>query len=300
MSLEVVSINGRIFSPSEAKISVFDRGFLYGDSVYEVARSYGRVFFALEDHIERLFNSARLIGLNIGRTPDEIISDIYKVYEESELNDAYMRIVVTRGEGPITLDPEKSTSPNVVIFVRPLDLPAPSMYERGVDIITASVFRNPKKSLDPNIKSGNYLNNIMALGEARTRGSFDALMVNREGHVTEGTTWNIFIVKDETLITPPDEADILQGITRKKLKKICHDNGISLQERFFTVNELQKAEEAFSTGSVKEVLAIRSVDGQVIGDGHPGPITKKIAVLYQKFILDYCQKKGSRAGKRLR
>ena len=289
---ELVSINGEIFSPGDAKISVFDRGFLYGDSVYEVARSYGRIFFALEDHVERLFRSASRIDLDLNRTPQQIIEEIYRVYKKSSQNDVYMRLVVTRGdEDKISLDTKTGTSPNFVIFIKDLGQLSREYYERGVDIITASVKRNSKEALDPNIKSGNYLNSVMAITEAKQKKAFDALLVNREGFVTEGTTWNVFIVKNNVVVTPPDEADILQGITRQILRKICKGQGVLLEERFFTVDEFKKADEAFSTGSVKEVLGIRSIDGVVLGAGKPGPVTLMLSAAYKEYVKNYCEER---------
>jgi branched-chain amino acid aminotransferase len=185
---DVVAINGKVFAPQDAMVSVFDRGFLYGDSVYEVARSYHHIFFALEDHIERLFRSAKRIGLEIGLTPADLIKEIYKVYEQSGLEDAYMRIVVSRGEGPINLDPTNFTHPNIVIIIKALEPAQVSLYSTGMKVVTSTFLRNAKEALDPNIKSGNYLNNILALGEAKKKKADDALLVNREGFVTEGTT----------------------------------------------------------------------------------------------------------------
>ncbi|MDZ4675874.1 MAG: aminotransferase class IV [Oligoflexia bacterium] len=286
---ELVAVNGEIFKPEEAKISVFDRGFLYGDGVYEVARSYGRIFFGLEEHIDRLFNSAQQIGLDIGSSKSELIKEIYRIYKTADRDDCYMRIVVTRGEGPIGLDPAKASKPNIVIFVKDIPQVDPKLYETGMDIITASVLRNPKKSLDPNIKSGNYLNNVMAMGEASRQKAHDAVMVNRDGKVTEGTTWNIFMVKNGGLVTAPDEADILQGITRRKLKSIAELAGIKWEERYFTSDELKKADEVFTTGSVKEVMPVKTIDGTLIGSGKVGPVTLKLAKLYKEHVKDYCK-----------
>ena len=289
MMNELVAVNGEIFKPEDAKISVFDRGFLYGDGIYEVARSYGRVLFALEDHIERLYKSASRIDLDLRVTSAEMIQEIYRVYKLANRDDAYMRIVVTRGEGPISLDPTVATKPNMVIFIKDIPKIDPKLYETGMDVVTASVLRNSKESLDPNIKSGNYLNNILALHEAKKKKAHDALMVNREGNVTEGTTWNLFMVKDGKAITPPDKADILHGITRKIIRKIGTEENIVIEEKFFSVDDLKRADEAFSTGSVKEVMAIRSVDDKVISTGKPGPITLKISAAYKKYVQAYCE-----------
>ena len=290
---ELVAINGEVFKPQDAKISVFDRGFLFGDGVYEVVRSYGRVLFALEDHVERLFNSANRINIDLGMTPTQLQDEMYRVFKLANQDDMYVRIVVSRGESQkINIDPSlPNLKPNIVIYVKPIDKGDPQNYSEGVDIITASVFRNPKRSLDPNIKSGNYLNNVLAIGEAKKKKAYDAVMTNREGYLTEGPTWNIFIVKDGVYITPPDESDILHGITRKILKKVCHKNNLAWQERAFTPEEMRKADEAFSTGSVKEVMPIRTLDGVKIGNGKPGPLTLKLAQLYKEYVRHYCEER---------
>lgn len=286
---ELVAINGKLFPPEEAKISVFDRGFLYGDGVYEVTRSYGRVLFALEEHIDRLFNSARRIDLDLGYDKKGLIQELYRLYDQANMDDVYLRVIFTRGEGVISLDPAMATKPNMVVMIRPLDKGNPAVYQTGVDIVTSTVQRNPKKSLDPNIKSGNYLNNILAIAEAKKKGAYDALMVNKDGHVTEGTTWNVLMVKGGAVITPPDDADMLLGITRKTLKKICKDLDIVWQERFFTPDELKGAEEAFISSSIREVLSIRSIDGKVVGGGRPGPVTLKLAKAYTAYVEKYCR-----------
>lgn len=285
---EIVAVNGQIFKPEEARISVFDRGFLYGDGVYEVARSYNGIFFGLEDHIDRLFHSAQMIDLDIGLSRVGLIKEIYRIHRESQIPDSYMRVVVTRGEGRINLDPAASTKANIVVFIRPLDPIDPAFYEKGVDLIMASVLRNTKKALDPNVKSGNYLNNILALAEAKKKKAYDALMINREGYVTEGTTFNIFFVKNKTIVTSPDEADILQGITRKTLIKIAHREHLKCETRFFTPQELKNADEAFTSSSVKEVMPVRTIDGVKIGSA-PGELTKKFSQLYKQYVADYCK-----------
>jgi branched-chain amino acid aminotransferase len=287
---ELVAINGEVFRPEEARISVFDRGFLFGDGVYEVVRSYGMVLFALEDHLDRLFNSAARIDLDIGYTKESMAKELYRVYRQSAQNDMYLRVVITRGESQrINIDPSQKLKPNIVIYIKDIEKADPRLYDEGVDIVTATVFRNTKKSLDPNIKSGNYLNNVLAIGEAKKKKAYDAVMTNKDGFVTEGPTWNIFMVKNGHYITPPDDSDILHGITRKILKGICLKNKLPWDEKPFTVAELKGADEAFSTGSVKEVLAIRSVDGQKIGTVVPGPMTQKLAKLYKEYVQDYCR-----------
>jgi branched-chain amino acid aminotransferase len=290
---EIVAVNGEIFkNPEDAKISVFDRGFLFGDGVYEVVRSYGRVLFALEDHLDRLIKSAGRIDLDLGATKSQLINELYRVYKEADQDDMYVRIVVTRGTGQrINIDPNQPLKSNTVIYVKAIEKWDPKQHEEGVDIITSSIFRNPKKSLDPNIKSGNYLNNIMAIAEAKRKKVYDAVMTSSEGYITEGPTWNVFIVKDGKYISPPDDSDILHGITRKIIRGLCKANNLEMIERNFKVDEFKKADEAFSTGSIKEVLPIRSIDGVKIGTGNPGPMTKKLALLYKEYVKKYCEER---------
>jgi branched-chain amino acid aminotransferase len=177
-----------------------------------------------------------------------------------------------------------------VVFIQDLPTVDPNFYVSGQDLMMSSVIRNSKKALDPNVKSGNYLNNILALGEAKRKKIYDSIMVDKDGRVTEGTTWNIFIVKNETYITPPDEADILHGITRKILRRLAKENGLKWEERFFTAEELKTADEVFSSSSIKEVMGVRSVDGALIGGhGNPGPMTKKLAQIYKDYVKKYCQ-----------
>jgi branched-chain amino acid aminotransferase len=286
---ELVSINGKIFKPEDALISVFDRGFLFGDGVYEVVRSYGKILFAVEDHIDRLLKSASRIDLDIGLTREEIINELYRVYNHANSDDMYVRIIVTRGQSErINIDPSQSLKPNIVVYVKSIEKSDPKFYTEGIDIVTASVYRNSKKALDPNIKSGNYLNNIIAIGEAKKKKAYDAVMTNSEGQITEGPTWNIFMVKDGRIIGPPDHSDILHGITRKILKSIALENEFKWDEKYFTVEEFKGADEAFSTGSVKEIMSIRSLDGSKIGSGKPGPVTTKLSGLYKGYIKKYC------------
>lgn len=287
---EIVAINGKIFKPSEAKISVFDRGFLYGDSVYEACRSYGGVFFALEDHIERLFKSGHRIGMDMQMHEREYMAEIYRVAHEAGLQDAYMRIIVSRGEGDINLDPNSSRNTTSVIILKKVEaMLNPKVYTEGVDLITAkTVRRNTRDSMDPNIKSGNYLNNIMALGEAKQKKAYDAIMLNQEGFVTEGTTSNFFIVKNKTLYGPPDEAAILHGITRARIRKLCKRHRIRYVEKMFRPGDVYKADEAFMTGSVKEIVPVRTLDGKKIGKAVPGLITTKISEHYKEMVKKYC------------
>lgn len=283
----IVAINGEIFKPEEAKISVFDRGFLYGDAVYEVARSYGRVFFELEAHISRMFNSASLIQMDLKKTQEQYIKEIYRVYSKVPENDIYMRIQITRGTGNIGLGLKNATEPNVIIYIRELDQTPKEYYEKGVKVVTTQRLRNSKKALDPNIKSGNYLNNVLAFVDASQAEAIESVMVNSEGFVTEGTTSNIFLIKNGAVMGPPDEFDLLKGITRRIVVGLCKDLGIPYKEGSFTPADFEKADEVFLTSSTREVLPVRQVNSANI-KAAPGPISRSLALAYKEYVKKYC------------
>jgi branched-chain amino acid aminotransferase len=293
---ELVFVNGKAFKPEEAKISVFDRGFLFGDAVYEVARSYGRVFLELEPHISRMFNSANLIGLDLQKTEDEYIREIYQCYKSVPLENMYMRIQITRGEGNIGLGTANANKPNVIIYFRHLEKLDPKLYDVGGSIVTSSRIRNSKKALDPNIKSGNYLNNVLAYMDASKSKALESILINSQGLITEGTTSNIFSVKNGVLITPPVEFDILQGITRKIVIGIAHKLKIPVKEAGITPSELENSDEVFLTSSTREVLPIHWVNGKVIGNEGYGPVTKLLALTYKDHVKQYCEQKKEKYG----
>lgn len=286
---ELVAINGKITNPSEARVSVFDRGFLFGDAVYEVTRSYGRIFFQIEEHIDRLYNSADNINLNLGRSKDQMIAHIYEIYKKMDQDDIYMRIQVSRGEGPIGMSPRLAKIPNEVIYMYPFQ-PSPSeYYTSGVSICVTERRRNNKRALDPNIKSGNYLNNVLAFIEGEKMDAYETFMLNNQGHVTEGTTSNIFFVKGRTLVTPPADYDILKGITRKIVMGVAQKDGLKIEEKGFGLEELLHADEVFLTSSTREIMPIKSVNGTKLATS-PGIITKTLHQKYKLFIDDYCKK----------
>ena len=284
---KLVAINGEIFKPEEAKISVFDRGFLYGDAVYEVARSYGRVFFELEAHINRMFNSASLIQMDLRNTPEQYIRDIYKVYAHVPEDNIYMRIQITRGTGTIGLGLKNAIEPNVIVYLRELDLTPQEYYDKGVKVVTTQRLRNSKKALDPNIKSGNYLNNVLAYIDATRAEAIESVMVNSQGFVTEGTTSNIFFVRGGAVMGPPDEFDLLKGITRRIVIGLCKNLGIPYKPGSFTPADFENADEVFLTSSTREVLPVRLVNHSNI-KSTPGAITRSLALAYKKYVSDYC------------
>lgn len=299
---EIVVINGEVSSPENAKISVFDRGFLFGDAVYEVTRSYGRVLFQLEAHVERLFASASRLGMDLGKSQSEVCANIYKYVNLTDQDNVYMRVQVSRGHGPIGMDPSLVSSPNWVVYVKPLAPHKENLYSEGCAVVLSGVKRNDKRALDPNIKSGNYLNNVLAYTDGKERfGKLasklslkpsdlqEVLMVDANGFINEGCTSNVFMVKSGKLITPPDSADILKGITRRIIFDLSLSAGISVEKRPIDPSEIEAADEAFLSSATREVMPIRSIDATLLRSA-PGPVTKLLLKNYREFIAEYCRK----------
>ena len=277
-----INLNGDI--QQEAFISVLDHGFLFGDSVYEVISTHqGRLYF-VQEHLKRLRNSARAISLEIPLADDAIIREIEKTVEAAANLESYIRIIVTRGVGEIDIDPESCTRPNVLIFVKPARLYPEENYTHGINVALVSVKRTPKEALNPGIKTGNYLNNVLAKVEARQAGAADALMLNPTGQLTECTTSNFFFVRDQRLMTPSLDCGILSGITREVVLRLARENGVLVEEGEWPPEILQDAEEAFITGTVKRVMPVTSLDSRPIGEGKPGPITKMMIRLYEDVL----------------
>jgi len=267
----------------EASISVNDHGFLFGDSIYEVlATRRGKPVF-LDLHLKRLRKSAEGIALEIPYSDDRLINEINNTVREAGNDESYIRIMVTRGVGDIDIDPSTCDKPNVIIFVTPpRDYPQ-SNYENGINVAQVSIKRNSRESLNPGIKTGNYLNNVLAKVEANQFKADDALMVNVWGHLTECTTSNFFFVQDGRVMTPAEECGILSGITRLTVIQLARENGILIEEGKWPAEILLKADEAFITGTVKKVVPVTRIDGRPVGDGAPGPVTKKLMRLYDEY-----------------
>jgi branched-chain amino acid aminotransferase len=279
----LISINGKITPPEEAMVSVFDRGFLYGDSIYEVTMTINKKPFLIDKHLDRLWNSASKIDLRPDYTKEEIKAEIQKLLEKLDIANVYIRIVLTRGEGEITLDPTIKLKNNLVIIAKDLPSNPEWWYKDGVSMIISHTLRNPSDSLDPNIKSGNYLNNVMAFSEAKKRGAFDAIMLNHHRHVCEATTSNLWIVKNNKVITPPLSAGLLEGITRSTLLEVAKSHGFETYEDNITTDELISADECFITSSTKFIVPVTKIDDSLISDGKPGAITLKLLELYHNF-----------------
>lgn len=284
----VININGTIYTDeNEAKISVFDRGFLYGDSVYEVTKTYDGIPFLLEEHLDRLWKSSERLSMPIYFDQNFLINEANKTLQLLDEKTAYIRLVVTRGEGAIGLDPSLADKNNFVIITKKHPENPEWWYEKGVSFIIAGTLRNPVEAMDPNIKSGNYLNNVMAYIEAKKENAYDAMMLNKEGFITEGTTNNIWIVKGGTVITPPLRAGILEGLTRQLVLQLCEKNVVPHKQTDIAVDELFAADECFFTSSTKEIVPITEVNGKKIGNGVPGEMTKRLHRLYKEYLSDY-------------
>jgi branched-chain amino acid aminotransferase len=283
MALKVY-INGTLYDKEEAKISVFDHGLLYGDGVFEGIRSYGGKVFRLRQHLERLWQSAKAIALNIPMTQEQLADAIYQTLRANQIDDGYIRLIVTRGVGTLGLDPNRCSQPQVIIITDYISLYPRQYYEDGLEIITASTIRNHPAALSPRIKSLNYLNNILAKIEGLQAGCIEALMLNSKGEVAECTGDNIFLVFRGRLLTPSIEAGILEGITRNAVIELARKDGIPVSECPLTKHDVYIADECFLTGTAAEVVPVVKVDSRVIGTGKPGPVTRRLMHLFQELV----------------
>ncbi len=277
-------VNGQFLPESDAKISVFDHGLLYGDGVFEGIRAYNGRVFKLDLHLRRLFNSAKAIHLTIPHTMEEMRELILELCRRNRIEDGYIRPVVSRGVGDLGLDPRRCLQgATVAIIARPFEPLYGDRYDAGLKLITASLRRMPPQALSPNIKSLNYLNNILCRIEANISGADEALMLDMNGFVSEATADNFFIVKDETVVVPPKVTN-LQGITRETVLEISREMGLETREEFFTLFDVYGADEAFITGTAAEVGPVVEVDDRVIGDGKPGKMTKAIMGKFRDLV----------------
>ncbi len=280
-----VFINGQYFDEQDARISVFDHGLLYGNGVFEGIRCYRGEPFRLAEHIDRLFDSAHSIHLAIRLTKDELAAAVAETVKLNELQNAYVRLVVTRGTGPAPgFDPAWACEPSIIIIAAPISLYPPAAYEQGMKLVTASTIRNPDASVSPRVKSLNYLNNILAKLEGMNAGCAEAIMLNQHGDVAECTADNIFVVKTGELRTPAIDAGILVGITRGIVIDLATRENIPVAETCVTRYDLYTADECFITGSAAEIVPIIAIDDRTIGLGKPGPITRRMISAFQELI----------------
>ena len=283
-----IYINGQIVPQEDAKISVFDHGLLYGDGVFEGIRAYNGKIFTLDEHLDRIYDSATAISLKIPITKAEMAEAIKQTMKANNLTDSYIRLVVTRGVGKLGLDPNKCATPQIIIIADTIELYSKALYEKGLDIVTVTTIRNHFSALDPKIKSLNYLNNILAKIESIQSGAGEALMLNKDGYVAECAGDNIFIFKDNTLLTPPSSAGILVGITRNVVMKLAAEMGVQVREELMTRYDLYIAEECFLTGTAAEIIPVVKIDGRTIGTGKPGKITLDLLKRYRDLTKNGC------------
>jgi branched-chain amino acid aminotransferase len=270
-----IYINGKLYDRDEAKVSVYDHGLLYGDGIFEGIRVYNGKVFRHKEHIERLYESAKSIALEIPLAPGDMMRAVEDTVKANNKVDGYIRLLVTRGPGNLGLDP-RSCKPNVIVIVDDISLYPKELYENGLKIVTSSLIRNHPNALNPRIKSLNYLNNILAKIEAIRAGCLEALMLNHKGEVAECTGDNVFIVKKGVVRTPPPDAGILEGVTRNLVIELSKNAGIPLVEATLTRHDIYAADECFLTGTAAEVIAVTECDGRAIGSGKQGPITKQL------------------------
>lgn len=272
-----VAIDGELIDPTKATISVFDRGFLYGDSIFDTTRTYGGVLFKLKEHVERLSRSADKMGfalpLTIADMIGEVTSLVGRVRARDPQKELIARLMVTRGEGPFGLDPEGASNPRRILFITPLKMPAPEAYRSGIDVTTYATFRPSDAAMGA--KVGNYLESVLAIRAARGHGAHEAIILSHDGHVVEGTTTNIFAIHGDELLTPPTTETLLPGITRAGVIEVAASVGLKVVERRMTPIDVASADEAFITSSIRELLPVARIDGHPIASSS-GPKTRAL------------------------
>ncbi len=279
----MIYLNGELVAEQDAHVSVFDHGLLYGDGVFEGIRCYGGRVFLLNEHVERLYRSAKAIALEIPMTPAEMAQAVVRTCRANGCRDGYVRLVVTRGVGNLGLNPYNCVRPQVIIIAASIQLYPAEFYEKGLKIITVGTVRNHPEAVNPNIKSLNYLNNILAKIEAINSGVQEAILLNHLGYVAEATGDNIFAIKGSVLSTPPGCSGCLVGITRDTVLTLAANNGFSVRETFMTRYDLYTADEVFLTGTAAEVVPVVEIDRRRIGAGVPGAGTCRLIHLFREF-----------------
>ncbi len=285
MSEPLIFIDGKFYPKSEAKVSVYDHGFLYGDGVFEGIRVYDGVIFKLEEHLDRLFSSAKSIMLNIPMSKEELKAAIIETLRKNGLRNAYIRLVVTRGIGDLGLDPRKCSNPSVIIIAEPMIvLHGEKVKEEGITAIISWVRRDPIDATSHEIKTLNYMNSILAKIEANICGVDEAICLDTKGYVSEGAAENLFIIKNGKIYTPPIATGALAGITRNVIIELATRLGYNVVEKNITPNELFNADEVFMTGTAAEIVPVKEINGRVIGEGKAGPITKHLREEFNKLV----------------
>lgn len=281
MSL-IIYLNGEFVPQERAVVSLFDHGLLYGDGVFEGIRAYHNRVFKMGEHLDRLYESARNVMIEIPLAKAEMQEVVLETLRRNNLCDAYIRLVVTRGVGDLGLDPRKCPNPTIFCIAASIQLYPEELYEKGLSVITVSTRRNIPTACNPRVKSLNYLNNIYAKIEANLAGVPEAIMLNAEGYVAEASGDNIFLVKKGVLITPPAYIGLLEGITRNTVMELARQKGIPVEEKVFTLHDVYIADECFLTGTAAEVIPTVKVDGRLIADGKPGKMTRELNDAFRK------------------
>ena len=278
-----VYVSGKWVDEEDAKISVFDHGLLYGDGVFEGIRVYNNRVFLLNEHIDRLYDSAKAIALNIPMNKEEMIEVVAQTCRANELQDGYIRLVVTRGKGSLGLNPYLCDNPEIIIIAAKIQLYPRELYENGLKIVTVGTVRNHPEAINPRIKSLNYLNNVLAKIEAINAGCMECLMLNHKGEVAEASGDNIFAIRNGTIMTPPSHSVALEGLTRNKVIELARKAGYEVVELPMARYDLYVADEVFLTGTAAEIISVVEIDKRAIGDGKTGKITDCLATLYSEY-----------------
>ncbi len=282
-----VYVRGSFVPEAEASVSVFDRGLLYGDGVFEGIRAYNGRVFRLVDHIDRLFASALAVNIDIPLTRSRAAEIVVEAFRRNDMRDGYVRFVVTRGVAGLGLAVDGDAEPTVVCIAANISVHNSSQYDRGLSLITAQTRRNPVDTIDPRVKSLNYMNNVMARMESNAAGADEALMLTHDGYVVEASVQNVFLALDGRLVTPPTYVGALAGITRSTVMTLAAQIGWETDEALFTTEEVYAADECFLTGTAAEVAPVVTVDGRRIGSGAPGPATGAIADAYRVYAREH-------------
>ncbi|HIS29403.1 MAG TPA: branched-chain-amino-acid transaminase [Candidatus Avamphibacillus intestinigallinarum] len=284
MSDQWIFLDDQFVKKEDAVISVYDHGFLYGDGVFEGLRVYDGNIFRLQEHLDRLYASAHSIMLEIPYTKEKFTQIIIDTIRKNELKSAYLRVVISRGAGNLGLDPRSCPKPGVIVIAEALSIYGKELYEKGLKMASVATRRNRADVLSPQVKSLNYLNNIIVKLESVQSGADEALMLNDQGYVTEGSADNIFIVKGGKIKTPPVYLGALEGVTRNVIIELAKERGYEMDEAPFTRHDVYIADEVFLTGTAAEVIPVIEVDGRVIGDGKPGQVTKDLLETFRKCV----------------
>ena len=281
----IININGQICDEDKAVISVLDHGFLFGDSVYEVVRTHKGKLFTANEHLDRLKRSADRLMMELPLTNEQFKEELVKTHNMLNADEAYMRLIVTRGVGKLELHPASCSGQTYIIMAKPIDNWLDEQYNRGISLAIVSILRNDPFALDPRIKSGNYLNNVLAIIDAKKRNADEGLMCNKDGYISEGTNFNIFMVKDSKLYTPELATGILEGITRMVVLKVARNNGLEVFESKITPEELLDADELFISSTTRDIMPVYKVDEKLMPMPTPGKVTKYLMEKFQEFMV---------------